>query len=127
MSWRPIPIVRVDIDQAGDVGIAGVDAGQRVWVEVTREGQIIAIVEMNAGADGIGMDAIRHEVSKLASANISPGELLPDAELPPATVVVPTVNSNPERLRTAVRELLHLNYPTFDIIVVDNRPDPFRN
>ena len=126
MSWRPIPIVGVDLDDDTVVAVSGVDAGQRVWVEVSRRGQIVAIVEMNVGVNGISIDEVRREVSKLAPSNVSSAELLSDDELPAASVVVPTINSNPERLRTAVHELLNLDYPNYDIIVVDNRPDPER-
>jgi glycosyltransferase involved in cell wall biosynthesis len=43
------------------------------------------------------------------------------------SVVVPTICKNPQRLKLTVDHLLGLNYPKFDIIVVDNRPDPNRS
>lgn len=41
--------------------------------------------------------------------------------LPPATVVVPTVYKSPEGLTRTIESLLALDYPHFDIVVVDNR------
>ncbi|MGB7103292.1 MAG: hypothetical protein WBD82_01720, partial [Acidimicrobiales bacterium] len=43
--WTPIPIVQVDLDAMADVVIDGASVGQRVWVEVIKNGQIVGIIE----------------------------------------------------------------------------------
>jgi len=52
---------------------------------------------------------------------------LADELLPRATVIVPTIGQDFERLTRGVEALLALDYPDFEILLVDNRPDPDRD
>jgi glycosyltransferase involved in cell wall biosynthesis len=47
---------------------------------------------------------------------------VPDALLPAATVVVCSTFDRGESLRRCVEIVLALDYPVFDVVVVDNRP-----
>ena len=49
---------------------------------------------------------------------------LPDHPLPRITVVVPSTLSRVTTLERCVASLLEQDYPDFDVIIVDNRPDP---
>lgn len=44
-----------------------------------------------------------------------------EAKLPSASIVVPSLFARPEQLKECLDSLLALNYPDFEIIVVDNR------
>jgi hypothetical protein len=50
--WAPIPIVQVDVDELTNLVIDDVLAGQRVWLEVMKDGQVVGIVEATAEAAG---------------------------------------------------------------------------
>src|SRR5262249_22819701 len=50
-------------------------------------------------------------------------DLVGDEHLPFATVVVPTLFRRPEELERCLLRLTQLDYPAYDIVVVDNRPD----
>ncbi|NNN20213.1 MAG: glycosyltransferase, partial [Acidimicrobiaceae bacterium] len=50
-------------------------------------------------------------------------ELIVDDHLPFATVVVPSVFARLEQLRSCLDSLISLDYPKYEIIVVDNRRD----
>lgn len=123
----PIPIVQVDVARIADLAVPSVVDGGRVWVEVSREGQIVGVIETEARNGVISADDIRERVSELPSVTPSTRLELPLEELPKMSVVVPTICKNPSRLKLTVDHLMELNYPDFDVIVVDNRPDPNRS
>jgi glycosyltransferase involved in cell wall biosynthesis len=107
--------------------IADAVDGQRVWVEVSRDGQVVGIVEMETRGGAISGDDIRERTRALETVTISTRVELPFDQLPKMSVVVPTICKDPLRLQLTINHLLSLNYPSFDIIVVDNRPDPNRS
>jgi hypothetical protein len=53
---------------------------------------------------------------------VAPFAGVPDSALPFATVVVPTVFRRAEELSRCVDALVRLDYPAYEVIVVDNRP-----
>jgi GT2 family glycosyltransferase len=68
------------------------------------------------------------EVQELTTAGLPPVDDPPcaspgpyDSHEPPATVVVPT-RERPARLRTCLEALLALDYPNFEVVVVDSAP-----
>jgi hypothetical protein len=53
---------------------------------------------------------------------VSPLERPADEELPPISVVIPSLLKRKETLQTCLRRLQELDYPDYEVIVVDNRP-----
>lgn len=65
----------------------------------------------------------KEESKARRSAEIGTKASRTDRELPFATVVVPTTFSRLEQLKQCVEGLSGLDYPAFEVIVVDNRPE----
>lgn len=126
MIATPIPIVEADLDALVDIDLKGARDGQRVWVEVARRGQVIGITEMTSLHGGLSVADIKEHTAQFESVYVEPFAIIDADLLPTITVVVPTICQNPDRLQLTVEHLLMLNYPKFDIVVVDNRPDPGR-
>jgi glycosyltransferase involved in cell wall biosynthesis len=124
--WVPIPIVQVDLDALTDVVLNAVSPGQRVWVEVARQGQVIGVVEALSEAGGISKAGLEVITKELAAIDLPVHQRVADELLPRATVIVPTIGHDFIRLARGVEALLALDYPDFEIILVDNRPDPNR-
>lgn len=124
--WVPIPIVRVDIERLTDIVIEDVVAGQRVWVEVAKEGQVIGTVEAVAEDGGLSKSALESKTSELARVVLPAHERIADELLPRATVVVPTICGDFAQLIRGIEALLALDYPDFEVIIVDNRSDAHR-
>lgn len=118
-TWEPIPLVRVDVDSAHSVP-GGSRVGQRVWIEVVRKGQVVGIVESRSGAAGLS-DVSVAELAATFPDDPSPPPEVPDGALPRASVVVPTVCGDPDALARTIDSLLALDYPDFEVVVVDNR------
>jgi GT2 family glycosyltransferase len=123
----PIPIVQVDVARITDLKFPDSADGQRVWVEVCRDRQNVGIIEMEIQDGAISADKIRARAGELKTVTLSTRVDIPLEDLPKMSVVVPTICKNPFRLQLTVDHLMNLNYPSFDIIVVDNRPDPNRS
>jgi len=123
VNWAPIPIVRVDLDSLSDVDISDAKSGQRVWVEVVKHDQVVGILETVSEDGGLSLLKLK-ELTCVFEKMVLPSHVaIPDDLLPKASVVVPTICQDPSRLVLTVETLLALDYPDFDIIVVDNRRD----
>lgn len=125
-QWVPIPIVQVDLGALTDVTFDGAESGRHVWVEVAKDGQIVGIVEAVAENGGLSASTLTSLTMDLATAAIPSHKRVANKLLPKATVVVPTICTQPSQLLRAVGALLELDYPDFEIIIVDNRSGPQR-
>jgi len=121
--WAPIPIVQVDVDELTNLVIDDVLAGQRVWLEVMKDGQVVGIVEATAeAAGGLSKSELQVLTRDFADLTLPPRVVVSDELLPRASIVVPTLCRDTPRLVRAIESLLTQNYPDFEVIVVDNRP-----
>jgi len=122
-SWHPIHLLRVDVDARLVEGDAIAVPGARVWVEAIRGGQVVGLVEARLDGGGLTqrvLDDVSTAVRDGAEDEDDP--IVPDAALGFASVVVPTLWRRPEQLARTVASLDALDYPAFEIVVVDNRP-----
>ena len=122
----PIPIVGVDVDSVARVALDGVTAGQRVWLELSKAGRVIAVVEVTADDGGVSDATLKETIARLPVVSSLDFEALDDGALPFCSVVLPTICGTPARLQKTVECLVNQDYPHFEIVIVDNRPDPNR-
>ncbi len=113
-------MVRVEIDDEQS-NVMGAEPGVRYWIEVSKGGQIINVIERTADQFGSLGITVQDLATQFADVHTSDFEDFPKAKLPKASVVVPTVYHRVDLLRRTVESLLNLDYPDFEIIVVDNR------
>jgi cellulose synthase/poly-beta-1,6-N-acetylglucosamine synthase-like glycosyltransferase len=71
--------------------------------------------------DGWKPSDIQQSMSRFSEVALSSFRTVGDDQLPKATVVVPTICESSEELVRTVSSLLALDYPDFEILVVDNR------
>ncbi len=123
--WRPIRLVRLDVDARGVIhceGAAGCSPGDRAWIEVVRSGQVVGLVEARLD-DGKLSEGLLEELSEAGAEGSDEACPVPDEQLAFASIVVPTNGCRPEQLQASVASLDALDYPDFEIVVVDNRVD----
>ncbi len=94
------------------------------WILVSRSGLLLGIVEipLQDAQTIITATELERELRRQlgeAQQRDSPGTA---ATLPRATVVVPTNLARPAELRRCLERLQMLDYPDYEVIVVDNRP-----
>ena len=125
----PVRVVIIDLEEA----IPDIDCRhpvaehyQGVWVLAVRGDVPLGLVDVPVSGPVLrGSDLevlIRDELSDLLHRPSPP--VRPQGSLPTMAVVVPTNLGRPEQLRACVASLAELDYPDFEIVVVDNRRQP---
>jgi GT2 family glycosyltransferase len=125
-EWRPDPspvkLVQANIDELEEAQPLDVLPGSRLWVEVVSTGRVLGVVERRAEADGISTETLSELAQEFAASMPSGEREVSDEALPFATVIVPTILQRNEMISTTIASLLAVDYPSFEIILVDNRP-----
>lgn len=122
-SWRPLPMVQIDVDSPlRDTFVPG-GPHEVAWVEAVKHGQVIGRTELTLVEDKLPAEELQGFVETLDDF-VPSDQDVPEERLPSATVVVPTICQVPSQLVQMVTQLLDLDYPEFDIVVVDNRTNP---
>jgi len=122
-TWRPITIVQLDIDAVPDEITVPEDANARIWLEILRRGQVVGRQEFVSQNGRILRSELEDIVEQFAASATSFIEVS-DEDLPSISIVVPTICRFPEELQRFVGSLASLDYPNFEVVIVDNRVTP---
>ncbi len=115
----PVRLVRLDLD-AKERDSATSPTG-RIWLEVLRSGQVLGVSERLLGSEGLGDDDVARIALEYRDAEVADLSRVPDDALPTMSVVIPTLYRRVDLLDRAVRSVAACDYPSFEVIVVDNR------
>ena len=127
-DWLPTKVTIADFvdgvlvtDPSADIG----EVIERLKVLVRRDGRTVGMVSLNLPRDRTGLAG---QLEEAAAQLPTPGEAswtkVEPASWPRVTVAIPTVFGRLEMLRLAVASISRLDYPDFDIVLVDNRAQP---
>ena len=120
-SWRPIRLIQVDVDTLTSTVPLRATEGDRLWIEVVKRGQVVGVVDACVENGGVPAAVLEEMAAAFKDVDLSSVAPMSDEMLPMASVVVPTLCRNPAELVRTVTSLLALDYPDFEIIIVDNR------
>lgn len=117
---RPLPDISTERDSGGPY--------VATLVFVLRRGRLIGEVELPLPAGGLTARALEEGLRDALGpafdvAGTAPQPAVPDDGLPFISVVVPTTMSRLADLDRCVAALTRLDYPAYEVILVDNRPD----
>ena len=121
----PVRVAVVDVaSPVGDLDCSRSSAPPytSAWILVCRSGYPLGIVEMPLHGRVITAAELEYEMDRQlgeAQAGALCGGTL---ALPRASVVVPSNFARPAQLRRCAEQLVELDYPDYEVIVVDNRP-----
>ena len=119
-KWRPLEMLQIDVEEeVSDVTLT--EGTEAAWVEAVRQGDVLGRQVIAAPGGVIVASRVSEFVEDYRDARLEPLAEFPDDQLPLLSVIVPTICSEPEELVLAVERLTELDYPDFEIIVVDNR------
>src|ERR1035437_10265267 len=120
---RPIRIVMVDIDQPLPELRAN-DHYSDACVVVCQKGvpRCMEMIDLTIGVPGVQsrMRELLAE-SEIAGSKVPQLPTLADADLPRISIVVPTIVARIEELRHCIESIELLDYPNFEVLLVDNR------
>jgi O-antigen biosynthesis protein len=124
-SWRPTKVIIADFVDGTLVTDPGTDIGKeigRLDVFVRREGRPIGMVSLDVSEDVSDLaQRLVDAAAQLPSPVEAPWSREDPIAWPKVTVAIPTVFGRLEMLRKAVASLARLDYPEFEIVLVDNR------
>ncbi len=100
-----------------DGTIAGADLADRVWREAGSKIQEHARAHGCLHADEINRDALAHGLASTAC----PQRVVDGCGAPFVTVIVPTAG-RPERIPACLASLTAMDYPRYEVLIVDNAP-----
>jgi GT2 family glycosyltransferase len=121
----PIRVAVIDTSKPiGDLDCrrAGESRYVAAWILVCRAGRPLGSIELPLEGSYVSAERLEQEISERFDDVVTRAPNARSAELPRASVVVPTAMSRLEQLRRCVRSLTELDYPDYEVIVVDNRP-----
>jgi len=119
-SWRPIPIRQLRVDADAPASSRDLVLATRTWLEVWDHDHLIGVVDMPATGSAVTerqIEDLREQFGSFGTED----RTVRDDELPSVSIVVPTICRDPERLERTVESFNALDYPSFEIIIVDNR------
>ncbi|MHB1905511.1 MAG: glycosyltransferase family 2 protein [Acidimicrobiales bacterium] len=121
-SERPSPVRLVGLDLDGALGAhpAPFPVG-RTWIEVRRTAQVVGVSERDVGPGGLSSGDLAELDQEFRDVEVADLTTVPDEALPAISVVIPTLYRRVDLLDRAVRSVASCGYPTFEVIVVDNR------
>ncbi len=125
MSQGPIRVAIVDVAQPIvdlDCRREGETAYAACWILACRAGRPVGSIELPLQGSHIPARQLESELRARFPDAWTADPDVDDAPLPRATVVVPTMVSRRDQLLRCVRSLTELDYPDYEVIVVDNRP-----
>ena len=121
-SERPSPVRLVEFDIDGADPRNGVLAsGGRAWIEVMRSGQVVGVIEREVGPGGLSPGDVADLVLEYRAIEVADLAGVSNEGLPMISVVIPTLYHRVDLLERAVRSVAACDYPSFEVIVVDNR------
>jgi cellulose synthase/poly-beta-1,6-N-acetylglucosamine synthase-like glycosyltransferase len=101
---------------ASNLGVAGTAGGVLLWLlEVFAA--FLACAYLWEICDALGSERWRRRIGRGAIANV------PDSELPFISLHVPAHNEPPDMVLDTLRSLLKLDYPRYEVIVIDDNTD----
>ena len=118
--WREISVVRVDLDALpGEIRIP-LECDDRVWLGVARGRQVVDRRDVTS-QDHVISRAQLEEIASRVGPSTSGFPDVSDELLPPISIVVPTIAKDVAELCRSIEMLSTLDYPQFEVIIVDNR------
>ena len=127
-DWLPTTVVIADFVEGALVtdpaeGLEG--QAERLEVLVRRNGRSVGMISLPVVDEGGSLnDRLIAAAEHLPSPAEAPWTKVEPPAWPKVVVAIPTVFGRLEMLRLAVASLGRLDYPDFDIVLVDNRPSP---
>jgi cellulose synthase/poly-beta-1,6-N-acetylglucosamine synthase-like glycosyltransferase len=125
-GWRsPIYVATVDIaEPIADLKcVRSLEPSYTAaWILICDSGYPVGCIELPVDGDVISAAKITHEVSRQFGSRTAVARPTPVTPLPRISIVIPTNFARPDQLQRCAARLAELDYPDYEVIIVDNRP-----
>lgn len=121
-SWRPIKVCVIDLEICPEV-IGGLSGYSAIWALIREQGRPRGLVKLPLDGEQLDREQLLHAIAELPAAlDGTPLRRPESTELPAISVVICTMFERPAMIAACLRSLTSLDYPDYEVIVVDNRP-----
>lgn len=120
-TFRPVKVGVIDVEQCPE-SIDGAPGYAALWAVVRERGRPRGMIKLPFNGTALSRDELEEAIAALPE--VASNELVdrqPEQRLPKISVVIPTLIEREELLRACLRSLAALDYPDYEVIVVDNR------
>jgi hypothetical protein len=120
--WRPIKVTVIDLESCPE-SISGAPDYEALWALIRERGRPRGMIKIPFQTDALSHDDLTAAITVLPpAADASPLRRPPAEQLPAISVVIPSMLERADGLQACLSSLTALDYPDYEVIVVDNRP-----
>lgn len=121
-NWRPIKVCVVDVERCPEV-IDGLGGYAAMWALMREQGRPRGVVKLPLSGTRVRREQLLRATAELPqTADSTPLRHPQHTKLPAISVVICTMFERESTLAACLRSLTALDYPDYELIVVDNRP-----
>ncbi len=121
-EWRPIKVSVIDIERC-PAAISGAPDYAALWALIRERGRPRGMIKILFADGALTREQLLTAVAALPpQADVPPPDARSRGELPSISVVIPSLLERRDGLEACLGSLAALNYPNYEVIVVDNRP-----
>jgi hypothetical protein len=122
-AFRPIKLAMIDVEHC-PATISGGPEYAALWALVREHGRPRGMIQIPFGDGALTAGELGGAIAALPAATDAPAPARPaGVTLPSVSVVIPSMLERLDGLRACLRSLAAQDYPGFEVIVVDNRPE----
>jgi glycosyltransferase involved in cell wall biosynthesis len=119
--FRPIKLATIDVEECPEHIDRGADYGA-LWALVREHGRPRGMIRVPFEHDRISREQLLAAIASLPSAPVALTRPRSPVSSPSISVVIPSLLARGDGLRSCLMSLARLDYPDYEVIVVDNRP-----
>lgn len=119
----PIKVVVVDVEDLREIRSERAAGGRyaAVWCLCRRNHSPIGLLQLDFDSEVISAEELADQVAPLVANAPVVSPPPPDHDLPLASVVVPSMLAREDDLRDCLHALSALDYPRYEVLLIDNR------
>lgn len=121
-TWRPIKVSVIDIERC-PATISGAPDYGALWALIRERGRARGMIKIPFQDGALSREQLLAAVAGLPPpAEVPTPDATPGGKLPSISVVIPSMLGRRDGLQACLDSLAALDYPDYEVIVVDNRP-----
>jgi glycosyltransferase involved in cell wall biosynthesis len=122
IRFRPIKVATIDVESCPEAIDGGRDY-RALWALVRERGRPRGMIQVPFAGEFVGREQLTAAIGMLPPASAQPAPpRSQERTLPSISIVIPSLLERTEGLQACLRSLSELDYPDYEVIVVDNRP-----
>jgi len=119
--WRPVKVCVIDAEHLPEK-VSGRPSYAGLFALVREGGRPRGLIRLDFEGESLRRETLTRAIEALPAVAASSVRAPPQQRLPRVSVVIPSTLARLEALHRCLRSLLALDYPDYEVIVVDNRP-----